>query len=187
MFDMDAEAMELLIVTAGAFSEPTLAEARATATPQQMYVDLAAKCPVRKLADKAYSLVTMADILYVNTHHDVEQAGKYLGSTRPAIPLGLDGPEHRKYRRLLDPVFTAKRVAPLAENVRKLANEIIDGFIDRGEADVYREWCEPLPSSIFLSIMGLPMEDLDAFLSYKNQMLGNAAPADVSPEERLAQ
>ena len=60
------------------------------------------------------TLLRMADILYVNKHHDVEQASKYLGSNRPAIPLGLDGPEHRKYRRLLDPVFTAKRIAPLA-------------------------------------------------------------------------
>ena len=84
-------------------------------------------------SDDFVVLLRMADILYVNKHHDVEQASKYLGSSRPAIPLGLDGAEHRKYRRLLDPVFTAKRVAPLADNVRALADEMIDTFVDDGE------------------------------------------------------
>ncbi len=83
-----------------------------------MYVERAARCPVDRIGDDFVVLLRMADILHVNKHHDVEQASKYLGSSRPAIPLGLDGPEHRKYRRLLDPVFTAKRIAPLAGNPR---------------------------------------------------------------------
>ena len=113
------------------FSDPESAAARATAEPMPMYVELAARCPVERIGDDFVVLLRMADILYVNKHRDVEQASKYLGSNRPAIPLGLDGPEHRKYRRLLDPVFTAKRIAPLADNVRELADELIDGFIDR--------------------------------------------------------
>src|SRR4029079_17830834 len=113
-----------------AFGDPVLAAARATAEPQGMYSALAAECPVRHLADRAYSLLKMEDVLFVNKHHGVEQGSKYLGSDSPAIPLGLDGEEHRKYRRLLDPVFTAKQVAPLADSVAKLANELIDGFID---------------------------------------------------------
>jgi len=115
----------------------------------------------------------MDDIRFVNKHHDVEQASKYLGNSRPAIPLGLDGEEHRKYRRLLDPVFTAKRVAPLADNVRELADEMIDGFVDDGEVAAYERWCEPLPSTIFLSILGLPLADLDDFLHFKSLTLGN--------------
>src|SRR5436190_21778060 len=151
-----------------AFSDPEGAAARATAEPMAMYVERAARCPVERLQDDYVVLLRMADILYVNKHHDVEQASKYLGSSRPAIPLGLDGEEHRKYRRLLDPVFTAKRVAPLADNVAHVANELIDGFIADGSVDVYAGWCEPLPSTIFLSIMGLPMEDLHQFLHFKN-------------------
>src|SRR5258706_2246182 len=174
MSDTGMQEADLLMLQLGqAFADPELAAARASATPHQMYADLTATCQVRKLANKAYSLQNMADILYVNMHHDVEQAGKYLGSTRPAIPLGLDGPEHRKYRRLLDPVFTAKRVAPRAETVRTIANEMIDRFIDQREVDAYAQWCEPLPSTIFLSIIGLPMEDLDALLRYKDMTLRN--------------
>jgi cytochrome P450 len=167
------------------FSDAEASTARASAEPMQMYVERAARCPVERLDDQHVVLLRMGDILHVNKHHDVEQASKYLGSNRPAIPLGLDGPEHRKYRRLLDPVFTAKRVAPLAENVRVLADELIDGFIDDREVDAHRRWCEPLPSTIFLSILGLPLEDLDDFLHFKNLTLGNEF-ATMPFEEAMA-
>jgi cytochrome P450 len=155
------------------FSDPEGAAARATAEPMAMYVARAARCPVERLEDDYVVLLRMADILYVNKHHDVEQASKYLGSSRPAIPLGLDGEEHRKYRRLLDPVFTAKRVAPLADNVRALADEMIDAFVGDREVAAYERWCEPLPSTIFLSILGLPLADLGDFLHFKSLTLGN--------------
>jgi cytochrome P450 len=155
------------------FSDPEGAAARATAEPMSMYAERAARCPVERLGDDFVVLLRMADILYVNKHHDVEQASKYLGSSRPAIPLGLDGAEHRKYRRLLDPVFTAKRVAPLADNVRRLADEMIDTFFADREVKAYARWCEPLPSTIFLSILGLPLGDLDDFLHFKSLTLGN--------------
>src|SRR3954465_9631148 len=148
------------------FSDPEGLAARASAEPMSMYVERAAKCPVERLNDNFVVLLRMADILYVNKHHDVEQASKYLGSSRPAIPLGLDGAEHRKYRRLLDPVFTARRVAPLAGTVRTLASELMDTVVADGEVDAYGAWCEPLPSTIFLSIMGLPSEDLADFMRF---------------------
>ena len=166
--------MAAQFAAAGAmFSDDEALAARATAEPMSFYVERAAKCPVQRNEGGAVTLLTMGDILYVNKHHDVEQASKYLGSNRPAIPLGLDGAEHRKYRRLLDPVFTAKRIAPLADSVRDLADELIDRFVDDGEADVFHRWCEPLPSTIFLSILGLPVEDLDDFIGFKNRILGN--------------
>jgi cytochrome P450 len=173
-------------VTEKSFAEPELAAARASAVPQQMYANLTARCPVRDLGDGMYTLLTLDDILYVTKHHDVEQGSKYLGSDRPAIPLGLDGAEHRKYRRLLDPVFAAKQVAPLASSIRQLAGEMIDDFIDTGGTDVYSAWCEPLPSQIFLSIMGLPLADLDDFLRFKRLTLGNEAVEGQSLETKLA-
>ncbi|MFI5040382.1 MAG: cytochrome P450 [Acidimicrobiales bacterium] len=167
-----------------AFGAPELDLARQSACPQQMYADLADASPVRDLGEGYFSLLSMEDILFVTRHPSVEQGSKYLGSDRPAIPLGLDGEEHRKYRRLLDPVFTAKKVAPLATGVRELAGRLIDGFIADGTTDAYATWCQPLPSTIFLSIMGLPMDDLDDFLGYKDLTLGSGDP-NLSDAERL--
>jgi len=181
------EDMARMYMTLTSWDEvPERAAARATAEPQPMYVDLAARCPVVQNNNGSTTLLRMEDILFVNKHRGVEQASKFLGSNRPAIPLGLDGPEHTKYRRLLDPVFTAKRVAPLADQVRTLASKMIDDFIDRKEVEAYRDWCEALPSQIFLSIMGLPMEDLPGFLRFKELTLGNEALERVPPEEATA-
>ena len=63
---------------------------------------------------------------------------------------------------------------------------MIDGFIDRKEVDVYHEWCEPLPSQIFLSIMGLPTEDLDGFSNFKELTLGNSQTERDSAEVAAA-
>jgi cytochrome P450 len=165
---------------------PEWSTARSSAEPQSMYVELAQKCPVAHNPNGTMIILTMDDTLYINKHRSVEQASKFLGSNRPAIPLGLDGPEHTKYRRLLDPVFTAKRIAPLADQVRALAHELIDGFIDGHEIDAYQQWCEPLPSQIFLSIMGLPMDDLPGFLNFKELTLGNERLERDTPEVAAA-
>ena len=82
-------------------------------------------------------------------------------------------------------MFTARRIAPLEHNIRKLANELIDGFVDDGEVDVNTEWCQPLPSTIFISILGLPLDDLHSFMRFKNMTLGIGMPKDASPEERM--
>src|SRR5215216_3153881 len=168
-----------------AFGDEEGLKARASAEPQPMYVDRAARCPVIRNEDGSVQLLRMEDMLWVNRSRDVEQASKYLGSNRKAIPLGLDGPEHTKYRRLLDPVFTARRIAPLEGNVRELANSLIDSFIDDGEANVNAAWCQPLPSTIFISILGLPREHLEDFMRFKNMTLGIGFPNDISMEDMM--
>jgi cytochrome P450 len=156
---------------------------RASSSPQEMYVDLHAKCPVLHPEDGVVSLLRMEDIVYVNKHRGVEQGTKYLGSNRPAIPLGLDGPLHRKYRRLLNPVFTAARIDPFGDDVRQIANELIDGFIADGETDVFHRWCELLPARMFLRIMGIPDSDLEHFLEFNELTMGNEKFAHLTPEE----
>lgn len=158
--------------TGRAAADPALTATATSAEPQEAIAGLAAKCPVRDLGDGMYSLATVADIRHVNARADVRQGLRFLGSDRPAIPLGLDGPEHRGYRRLLDPVFSPKRVAPLADQVKRLAHELIDKFAENGSADAYAEWCQPLPSMMFLSIMGLPLDQLDDFIHFKNLSIG---------------
>ena len=184
MADLD-EAAKQFEATMGGFTDEADAAARASAEPQAMYVQRAAECPVLRNPNGTITLLRMEDILTVNRSHDVEQASKYLGSNRKAIPLGLDGAEHTKYRRLLDPVFTARRIAPLEQNIRKLANELIDGFVGDGEVDVNVQWCQPLPSTIFISILGLPLVDLYSFMRFKNMTLGIGVPKDATPEERM--
>lgn len=122
---------------------------------------------------------TMADGRAVTRSRNAPQTSPELSALlkaegRQMIPISLDGEEHAKWRKVLDPIFTPRRVAPLADAVRKRADSYIDAFVDDGEADVYDQWCEPLPSSIFLDIMGIPQTELAAFLHFKERILPSA-------------
>jgi cytochrome P450 len=96
-----------------------------------------------------------------------------MGSDKPLIPLHLDGDLHRHYRRLLDPLFAPKRMALLEPDIRKLADELVDGFIGDGFVELHDAFCVPLPSTIFLTLFGMPLEDMPALIAFKDRILKN--------------
>ena len=55
--------------------------------------------------------------------------------------------------------------------VTELVNEMIDRFVDRGECDFHTEFAVPLPCTVFLQLLGLPLEDLDQFLAWKDGVI----------------
>ena len=157
-----------------AIDGPEGAAMLASENPQHYYYRLREQCPFTHNADGSATSLRMADVNAITRSHDVlgnGGRGPSMGGTRPLIPLDLDGPAHTKYRKLLDPLFSPKRVALLEPRIREFARALIDAFVDRGEIDIFEEYCEQLPSSIFLGIMGLPAEDLPFFLSFKNGIL----------------
>jgi cytochrome P450 len=94
-----------------------------------------------------------------------------LKNKRPMIPLQIDPPEHKKFRKLLDPIFAPRKMAAMDEDVSNLVNHLIDGFIDRGEVDFAKEFSVPFPSEVFLTLLGLPMDELDTFLTMKDGII----------------
>ena len=94
-----------------------------------------------------------------------------LKNIRPLIPLQIDPPEHKKYRKILDPIFAPREMALLAEPVTALANELIDAFIDRDGVDFAREFSVPFPSLVFLTLLGLPLDELPRFIEMKDGII----------------
>src|SRR5690606_8035037 len=74
------------------------------------------------------------------------------------IPLEIDPPLHRKYRAIIDPMFTPQAVAKLEGYIVRLANELIDRFIDKRECEFTTDFGRPLPVSVFLDLVGLPQD-----------------------------
>ena len=94
-----------------------------------------------------------------------------LKNKRPMIPLQIDPPEHKKYRKLLDPLFSPRKMALLDDEVSALVNDLIDGFVDRGQVDFAKEFSIPFPSQVFLTLLGLPLDELDRFLTMKDGII----------------
>ena len=62
-------------------------------------------------------------------------------------------------------------MALLDDEVSSLVNELIDGFVDRGEVDFAKEFSIPFPSQVFLTLLGLPLDELDRFLIMKDGII----------------
>jgi cytochrome P450 len=87
------------------------------------------------------------------------------------IPEMLDGDEHKQWRRQLGPLFAPGAVERLDETVRQRAIELIDGIADRGSCDFMAEFAQRFPTTIFLELMGLPVDELDQFLAWEHDIL----------------
>jgi cytochrome P450 len=157
------------------------------AEPQPMYKALRESTPVFR-SPQAVVLSRLADIEMALKHTELFSSNMDaidLGNVRPLIPLQIDPPEHAKYRRILDPLFTPREMARREPRVTELVNEMIDGFADRGECDFHAEFAVPLPCTVFLQLLGLPLEDLDKFLVWKDGVIRPEGGA-LSFEERRA-
>jgi cytochrome P450 len=145
------------------------------AEPQPMYKMLRESNPVfRPGPEGPVVLSRLADIEMALKRTDVFSSNMDavdLGNIRPLIPLQIDPPEHAKYRRILDPLFTPRQMAAREPAITELVNQMIDRFADRGECDFHEEFAVPLPCTVFLQLLGLPLEDLDKFLNWKDDVI----------------
>jgi cytochrome P450 len=106
-----------------------------------------------------------------------------LCNVRPLIPLQIDPPQHKEYRKILDPLFAPREMVKLEDEFAARVNALIDGFIERGEVDFAQEFSIPFPSLAFLALLGLPAEELPTFLRMKD---GIIRPDVVTGESREA-
>jgi cytochrome P450 len=143
--------------------------------PQQRYVDSIAHGPAHRV---------LHGLVYAFSRDAVDEAfrdpqrfssayggGIELGNDRPLIPLSIDPPDHSKYRKVLDPLFAPKHMDALEDDIAARVNHFIDAFVDRGSCHFTDELAVPFPSAVFLGLMGLPWEELPAFLRMKDGII----------------
>jgi cytochrome P450 len=167
--------------------DPTLA------VPFDRLAELREKCPVSYVPRyEGYWLVTRyADVRRVVTEWETFSnrsttipyfvAG---GLDDGTIPLETDPPDHTHYRAILNPLFSPGRMKALGDQIRARAIELLDAFAGRGECDFIAEFAHPLPSSMFVALMGWPAEDSADFARWTDEILvGNPGG---TPEEDMA-
>lgn len=79
------------------------------------------------------------------------------------IPLNYDPPENMPYRKLLMPFFSPKAVKALDEQITYHANRIVDAIKDKGRCEFVRDVAAPFPVSVFMVLMGMPLDRFDDF------------------------
>jgi len=94
-----------------------------------------------------------------------------LGQDQPLIPLEIDPPDHTGYRQILTPLFSPARMQALEPQIRALVNDLIDAFAARGECEFIEEFARPLPTAVFLGLMGWPQEDAPRLLRWTHDII----------------
>ena len=170
----------------GALFSPAVAD-----DPHPAYRRLRRECPVARtdMGGMPAVLVTRYDDVWWALRHPEyftsAESNLNLGE-QPLIPLEVDPPQHTKYRRLLNPQFVPREIEKLEPEVRRIVGELIDGFAARGTCDFHEEFATPLPSGIFLALMGLPAEDLPRFLQWRDDTIRPAVePGDFDGAQRI--
>jgi len=102
------------------------------------------------------------------------------------IPEMLDGDEHKQWRRQLGPLFAPGAVARLDDTVRLRAIELIDGLADRGSCDFMADFAQRFPTTIFLELMGLPVDELAQFLEWEHDILHTGRGEEGAQEKQIA-
>jgi cytochrome P450 len=78
------------------------------------------------------------------------------------LPVEVDPPIQRVYKRLITPFFTPKAVAAYEDRTRELVNRLIDNFIESGACEFMDEFARPFPSRMFFEgVISAPPEDID--------------------------
>jgi cytochrome P450 len=161
--------------------------------PGPYYAKLREGCPVAHVEDFGgfYILSTYSDVAAAAKNTAVYSSAD--GITIPKLPippqicLEQDEPEHGRYRRPMQQWLSPGRMAKLEEQVRKIVDTLIDGFVDKGEADLAAELAEPVPPVVMALLMGLPDSDWHQFRDQMSRLVGYAAAEDPAAAQAASQ
>lgn len=122
-----------------------------------------------------------------------------IGEEDPMVPIQIDPPLHADYRRNILPFFDAAAVEAMSADVRAMCVEMIEEIKGQPEVEFVQAFSFKFPLTIFLRMMGLPLDDrlylrslVERFsdspdLSDKMESLAELhAYIDAAVEDRLA-
>ena len=105
------------------------------------------------------SRVAQESDLFTSEHHS-EGIGQLFGKSI----LQMNGEEHALHRRLIQHAFKRRDLARWKETlIPDAVNQTLDAFVERGEADLTREFTLLYPVKVIEAMMGLPKEHVEWF------------------------
>lgn len=118
---------------------------------------------------------------------------------KPRIPddfidnhfISLDPPDHTADRRAVTKPFLPSELRKQEDNIRRIANTLIDGFIDRGRCNFMKDFCYPLSLNVIMGLLGVPTERADDYRIWTEDLFcvltpksPDAVTKPMSEEER---
>jgi cytochrome P450 len=155
----------------------------------QIYDDLRSRCPVAWMnSSGGFWMLTDYESVFEATRDDetfyssdgagIREPGMDAGYLATMPPILTDPPVTGQMRQL-----TIKHLSPgaaqrMEPEIREIATELIDAFIERGEADIVKELTTPLPARVILRLLNWDDTRWPEWVTYVHTLIHGAEGGD---------
>jgi cholest-4-en-3-one 26-monooxygenase len=165
--------------------------------PYEVFKQMRSQCPIHHTErfqlfpeeEGFWSVTTAEDIHTVSRDwrtYSSEKGG--ILAARAGFPLelaqamfiGMDPPKHDRLKALFQAGFTPRRIAAHEDDIRAIANRMLDRLDGREECDLVSDLAQPVVARVIGSFMGLSEEEDAIWARLMNAVLG-AGDADLNP------
>jgi cholest-4-en-3-one 26-monooxygenase len=98
-----------------------------------------------------------------------------------AMFIGMDPPKHDRVKALFQAGFTPKRIADHEQDIRAIANDVLDELLGKDGCDLVNDVAQPVVSRVIGRFMGIPKEDDAIWARLMNSTLAGD-DKDLNPE-----
>lgn len=183
-------------------SKYSLLDEKVQKCPYEFYSALREKCPVYRMEDTGYYLVSTYDLcmealrkpelysskLGFRVNEDTPEVTKIMeeGGYGTEIPTLVtnDPPTHTRYRSLVNTAFTAQRVKTLEPYIESVIEETFSSIANENRMEVVSEYSIPVPMKIIADQLGIDRSGMDKFKEWSDafvEPIGNL----VTPERQI--
>ena len=89
----------------------------------------------------------------------------------PLVPLGFDPPEHTRYRKVLQHYFSPQTLKTVLPSLQAQVVALIEEIANRRDCEIMADLATPYPSQVFLTLFGLPLEDMERLIAWKDAVI----------------
>ncbi|MEC9058007.1 MAG: cytochrome P450, partial [Actinomycetota bacterium] len=85
--------------------------------------------------------------------------------------IEMDPPDHTSFRKLVNRIFTGRRIAQMEEEIRNIFTHYLDQIVEKGEANLVNDLSSPFPMDVISAFLDIPEQDRAELRSYSDTIL----------------
>jgi cytochrome P450 len=148
------------------------------------------------MSNRFYAVSRHADVVHVLQHAELFSSSPMGGPPPDSMEeadlaptsgslIGVDPPEHRQHRGIVNRGFTPRRIAALEPHIRQSANELVSRFEEQGECELMEAFANPLPVGAIVELLGLDPARLDDFKRWSSAAIVGSTQGAGAPQFEL--
>lgn len=106
------------------------------------------------------------------------------GYPRVSTMLTADQPDHTRYRRLVSKAFSARAIADLEPEIRRISAMLVDRWIGSGRVEFVSEFAVGLPVRVIARALNVPDDRLDDFKRWSDDSIAGIG-TNITIDQRV--